>query len=51
MFGKEENWVHHGFLLHTEIKKYPEAEGKLDLQFVERAQATAREQINNFFSQ
>jgi len=51
MFGNEENWVHHGFLLHTEIEKYPEAEGKLDLQFVERAQATAREQINNFFSQ
>ncbi|MEO2069231.1 MAG: hypothetical protein ABGX27_06940 [Desulfurobacteriaceae bacterium] len=51
IFGNEENWVHHGFLLHTEIDKYPEAEGKLDPQFVENAQKTAREQINSFFSQ
>ena len=51
MFGNEESWVHHGFLLHTEIDKYPEAEGKLDLQFVENAQGAARKQINDFFSQ
>jgi hypothetical protein len=51
MFGSEENWVHHGFLLHTEIDKYPEAEGKLDLQFVEKAQGAARKQINDFFNQ
>ncbi|TCK03330.1 Ig-like domain-containing protein [Phorcysia thermohydrogeniphila] len=51
MFGNEDNWVHHGFLLHTEIEKYPEAEGKLDLQFVENAQTAARKQINDFFNQ
>jgi len=51
MFGSEENWVHHGFLLHTQIDKYPEAEGKLDLQFVEKAQGAARKQINDFFNQ
>jgi hypothetical protein len=40
-----------GFLLHTEIDKYPETEGRLDPQFVENAQKAAREQINNFFNQ
>ena len=51
MFGNETNWVNHGFLLHTNVENYPEAEGYLDVEFLQKAQKAAREQINNFFTQ
>jgi len=51
MFGGGENWVNHAFLLHTEVENYPEAEGHLDVEFLQKAQKAAREQINNFFNQ
>ena len=51
MFGNETNWVNHGFLLHTNVENYPEAEGHLNVEFLQKAQKAAREQINNFFTQ
>ncbi len=51
MFGNETNWVNHGFLLHTNVENYPEAEGHLDVEFLQKAQKAARKQINNFFTQ
>lgn len=51
MFGGGENWINHAFLLHTEVENYPEAEGHLDVEFLQKAQKAAREQINNFFNQ
>ncbi|ADY72898.1 hypothetical protein Dester_0241 [Desulfurobacterium thermolithotrophum DSM 11699] len=50
MFGNSTYWVNHAFLLHTNVENYPEAKEHLDVEFLQRAQKAAREQIYNFLS-
>ena len=50
MFGNESNWVIHGFLIHSDVSKYPEVAGHATVEFVTEAQKAAREQIYNFFT-
>ncbi|SMO50150.1 virulence factor lipase N-terminal [Balnearium lithotrophicum] len=50
IFGDSENWVHHGFLIHTNLESYPEVQGHTTLEYVERAEKAARRQIESFFN-
>lgn len=50
VYGKDDNFVNHGFLLSTLISGYPEAEDYLDEDYVENMQGLAITQIKNFFS-
>ncbi len=49
LFGDEKHWVHHGFLIHTNLEGYPEVQGHTTLDYLERAQRAARKQIEEFF--
>jgi len=51
LFGNETNWVHHGFLIHTNLEAYPELSGRTDLDYVKKAEKAARLQIEEFFNQ
>ncbi len=49
MFGDENNWVIHSFLIHSDVERYPEVVGHTVSNYVEGMQKAAREQIYNFF--
>ncbi len=49
MFGDDDNWVIHAFLIHSDVEKYPEVAGHATSDYVERAEKAAREQIYYFF--
>ncbi|BAI80930.1 hypothetical protein DEFDS_1470 [Deferribacter desulfuricans SSM1] len=50
MFGKDDNWVNHGFLIHTLIQYYPEAADYLNQAYVDQMQDLARKQLDNFLN-
>ena len=50
MFGDKNNWCIHGFLIHTDIQKYPEALPHLNESYVRNLQVLARKQVNDFFT-
>ena len=51
LFGDEENWVHHSFLIHTNLESYPEVQSHTDVDYLLKAEEAARKQIESFFSQ
>jgi len=51
LFGDDEHWVHHSFLIHTNLESYPEVQPHTTAEYLEKAEKAAREQIEEFFSQ
>ncbi len=51
LFGDENHWVHHSFLIRTELESYPEVQPHTTEEYLLKAEKAAREQIEEFFSQ
>lgn len=51
LFGDEDNWVHHSFLIHTNLESYPEVQPHTTVEYLKEAEKAARRQIEEFFSQ
>ncbi len=51
LFGDENHWVHHSFLIHTNLEGYPEVQPHATVDYLLKAEKAAREQIEEFFSQ
>ncbi len=51
LFGDENHWVHHSFLIHTNLESYPEVQPHTTEEYLVEAEKAARKQIEEFFSQ
>ncbi len=51
LFGDENHWVHHSFLVHTNLESYPEVQPHTTTDYLLKAERAARKQIEDFFSQ
>ena len=51
LFGDKNHWVHHSFLIHTNLEGYPEVQPHTTTDYLLKAERAARKQIEDFFSQ